>query len=86
MEITPLPDWESEPTPPAGLEIIKYSVMLDPPSESGAVKVSVAVFAPVEFAAPTVGAPGITGDVVIELEAADAPEVPAPFKALTVKV
>jgi hypothetical protein len=61
-------------------------VIVAPPSETGAVKPTVAVVDPVAEAVPIVGAPGTTASVVIEFEAADAADVPAPFVAVTVNV
>ena len=57
-----------------------------PPFELGRVKATVAVVALVEVAVPIVGAPGATAPVVMELEAAEATEVPAELVAVTVKV
>jgi hypothetical protein len=43
--------------PPAGLDVTVYPVIVEPPSDAGAVKVTVAVVFPAVAAAP-VGAPG----------------------------
>ena len=60
--------------------------MTDPPLEPGAVKATVAVEEPVFVATPIVGAPGATGSVITELEAAEAAEIPMLLVAFTVNV
>jgi hypothetical protein len=65
-----------------------YEVTTEPPFEAGSVKATVAVRFPVTVATTDAGAPGavFAAEVVMELEAADADEVPTEFKAATVKV
>ena len=61
--------------------------MTDPPLEPGAVKATVAVVCPVVVADPIVGGAGaVPATVVIELDAPEAPEVPALLVAVTVNV
>ena len=74
------------PVTPPGEDKAVYDVIVAPPSETGAVKPTVAEADPVAVAVPIVGAPGTTGSVVIEFEAADAADVPALFVAVTVNV
>lgn len=59
---------------------------MDPPSELGAVKATVAEEALVAVAVSTVGIEGAIAAVVIVFEALDARETPTPFVAVTVKV
>lgn len=55
--------------------------------EPGAVKATVAVVCPVAVAVPIVGGAGaVPAEVVMELEAAEAADVPALLVAVTLKV
>ena len=56
--ILPEPAWDRVPVPPAGLEVAVYVVIGEPPSDEGAVNVTVAVVGPVADTAPMPGWPG----------------------------
>ena len=61
--MVPLPAWVRVPVPPAGYEVAVYKVIGDPPSDDGAVNVTVAVGGPVEDTAPMPGWPGTVAGV-----------------------
>ena len=63
-EIVPEPAPVKVPVPPAGQEVATYLVIGVPPLLLGAVKVTVAVVAPVTVAVPIVGALGILNVVI----------------------
>ena len=69
---------------PPGLEVTVYPVIAEPPSLTGAVKVTEAWAFPF-VAVPIVGAPG-TDEGVTEFEAELAGLLPLAFVAITVKV
>jgi len=71
-------------TPP-GLEITVYPIIALPPSEAGAVKLTVACAFPIVAVTP-VGVPGAVGCGVTLLEASDAEPVPMAFAAVTLNV
>jgi hypothetical protein len=80
----PLPACAKVPVIPPGDDVAVYPVIVEPPSEAGAVKGTDACAFPAT-AVPIVGAPGtVTG--VAELEAELAVPVPTAFVAVTVKV
>ena len=84
--MVPLPAWVRVPVPPAGYEVAVYKVIGDPPSDDGAVNVTVAVGGPVEDTAPMPGWPGTVAGVT-DADATDAAEVPgAVFVAVAVNV
>jgi hypothetical protein len=56
--IVPEPAVANVPVIPPGLDVAVYSVIGTPPSDAGAVYVTVAVVVPVAVAVPIVGAPG----------------------------
>ena len=88
IEIVPEPACVSIAVIDPGLEVAMYDVIVDPPSETGAVNETVAVVVPVEVAVLIVGASGTVADeeVVMELEADDAVELPTALVATTVNV
>ena len=85
MGMEPEPVWDTVAMIPPGFDVALYWVIAEPPLESGAVKATVAEFAPVAVAAPIVGAPGGL-NVVTEADGLDGTEVPAALVAVTVKV
>jgi hypothetical protein len=83
--IVPETAWDKVPMMPPVSEVAVYSVIAEPPLETGWVKLTVAVVDPVAVAAPMVGAPGtVTG--VTGADGADTAEVPPAFVAVTVNV
>ena len=61
-EIVPEPACEISPVIEPGVDVAMYLVIVEPPSDAGAVKEIVAVVVPVAVAVPMVGAPGaVTG-------------------------
>lgn len=73
-----------EQEPPAGTEVTAYPVTADPPSDAGAVHVTVAEPSPA-IADTDVGAPGTVLGVTAE-DAVDGALVPTAFVAVTVNV
>ena len=67
-----------------GFDVTTYSTIALPPSDTGAVKETLACPLPA-VAVPIVGASGIVAGVT-ELDGLDAADVPTAFVALTVKV
>ena len=70
---------------PSGLEVTAKEVMGLPPSDAGALKLTVAWALP-PVAVTLVGAPGTVGAGVTLFEGAEAGPVPTPLVAVTVKV
>jgi hypothetical protein len=70
---------------PFGLDVAVYNVIALPPSDTGAVKFTVACAFSTPLVVTTVGAPGTVAGVT-SLEDADASPVPTAFVAVTVKV
>jgi hypothetical protein len=68
--MVPEPAWLSDPVMLPGDDVAVYEVIVAPPSEAGAVYVTVAVVAPVAVAVPIVGALGtvLTTTTAIALE------------------
>ena len=72
---------------PLGFEVTRYEVIVESPSDVGAVKATVAVVLPVAVAVPIIGASGIIGGlVVIDAEALEDIDVPTELVAVTVNV
>jgi hypothetical protein len=69
---------------PPGLDVAVYNVIVLPPSDTGAVKITSACVSS-GVTSPIVGAPGTVAGVT-SLEDADASPVPTAFVAVTVKV
>ncbi len=82
--VTVIGDAEPVPVKLPGVEVTVYEVMAEPPFEAGAVNATLACPLPA-VAETAVGAPGTVYGVT-ELEAVEAPEVPTPLVAVTVKV
>nr|WP_249883335.1 hypothetical protein [Candidatus Aquiluna sp. UB-MaderosW2red] len=81
--IVPDPAWEIDPVIPDGDEVAVYEVMVEPPFEDGAVKLTFAVLAPVAVTETLVGWPAVVRGVAVAV----APVlVPIVLVALTVKV
>lgn len=62
--IVPEPAWERVAVIEPGVEVAVYEIIVDPPSDAGAVKSTVAVVVPVAVAVPIIGAPGATTGLV----------------------
>ena len=58
IAIVPLPACEIDPVIPPGEEVAVYEVIAAPPTDTGAVKETLAVVAPVDVAVTEVGASG----------------------------
>ena len=71
---------------PLGFEVTRYEVIVESPSDVGAVKATVAVVLPVAVAVPIIGASGITAAGTTATEGLEAIDVPTELVAVTVKV
>ena len=71
---------------PLGFEVTRYEVIVESPSDVGAVKATVAVVLPVAVAVPIVGASGAATAGTTATEGLEAIDVPTELVAVTVKV